>query len=110
MTKKTLIWPVAVLACSLLLAGLLLVGPFPTASALDANALVTNALVTNGYAIPRHVIGGGGQRAAGGDCILNGTVGEPIASGFTQGTAYGRISGFWWPGGGCRIYLPLVLR
>ena len=89
MTRKALIPLVAVLACSLLVAG--------------------SVLAANGFTIPRSVIGGGGQQATGGGYVLHGTVGEPIASGFTQGATYGHSSGFWWPPG-CRIYLPLVLR
>lgn len=89
MAKKILIPLLVILACGLLLA--------------------RSATAANGFAIPRSVIGGGGQRVTGGDYILNGTIGEPIASGFSQGTTYGSISGFWWPSG-CRIYLPLVMR
>jgi hypothetical protein len=65
-------------------------------------------MAANGYAIPRSVIGGGGQRTTGGGYILNGTVGEPIASGFNQGGTYGHSSGFWWPPR-YEVYLPLVL-
>ena len=94
MAKKIVILLVVILACGLLLA---------------RSATAANALVANGFAIWRHVIGGGGLRATGGNYILNGTVGEPIASGFTQGTTFDRISGFWWPPA-YRIYLPLVMR
>lgn len=89
MAKKTLILVVAVLACGLLLVG--------------------SVLAANGFAIPRSVIGGGGQQATGGGYILNGTVGEPIASDLNVGASYGLSSGFWWPPR-CGVYLPLVLR
>ncbi|MBN2394036.1 MAG: hypothetical protein JXR84_25100 [Anaerolineae bacterium] len=89
MPKKTLILVAAVLACGLILAG--------------------SVLAANGFAIPRSVIGGGGQLAVGGDYILHGTVGEPIASGFDQGATYGVSSGFWWPTR-YKVYLPLVLK
>jgi hypothetical protein len=89
MAKKIVIPLVVILACGLLLAG--------------------SATAANGFAISRHAIGGGGQRAAGGGYILHGTIGEPVASGFGQGATYGLSSGFWWPPQ-YRIYLPLVLR
>ena len=71
--------------------------------------LAENTLAANGFAIGRNVIGGGGQGATGGGFILNGTVGEPIASALNVGTSHGLSSGFWWPRE-FRIYLPLVLR
>jgi hypothetical protein len=90
MTKKTLILAAAVLVCSLVLAG--------------------SVLAANGFAIPRSVIGGGGQQSTGGGYVLNSTVGEPIASGLTVGhTGLGHSSGFWWPPR-YEIYLPLVIR
>ena len=69
--------------------------------------LVVSAMAASGYLIPRSVIGGGGQQAAGGGFILNGTVGEPVASNLTVGTTFGMSSGFWWPPG-YWIYLPFV--
>jgi hypothetical protein len=90
MTKKIPILVVAVLVCSLVLAG--------------------GVLAATGFAIPRSVIGGGGQQVTGGGYILNGTVGEPIASDLTGGhTGPGLSSGFWWPPG-YEVYLPLVLK
>jgi hypothetical protein len=90
MTKKTLILVAAVLVCSLILAG--------------------SVLAANGFAIPRSVIGGGGQKLKGSGYVLNGTVGEPIASDLTVGhTGPGHSSGFWWPPG-YEVYLPLVVR
>ena len=90
MTKKTLILVAAVLVCSLILAG--------------------SVLAANGFAIPRSVIGGGGQQSTGGVYILNGTVGEPIASGLYAGhTSLDHSSGFWWSPV-FEVYLPLVVR
>ena len=90
MTKKTFILVAAVLVCSLILAG--------------------SVLAANGFAIPRSVIGGGGQQSTGGVYILNGTVGEPIASGLYAGHAsLDHSSGFWWSPA-FEVYLPLVVR
>jgi hypothetical protein len=72
--------------------------------------LVGGALASNGVAIERSVIGGGGEQVTDGSLyILNGTVGEPIASGIVLDTGYGLGSGFWWPRE-FKVYLPLVLR
>jgi hypothetical protein len=62
--------------------------------------------------ISRSVIGGGGEEVSAGSYILNGTLGEPIASDFAQGTNYGHCSGFWCGAGaaGARVYLPIILR
>jgi hypothetical protein len=89
MAKRLFIPLAVVLACSLVLAGA--------------------ALAANGFAIPRSVIGGGGQQVTGSGYVLNGTVGEPIASDLTVGTTYGLSSGFWWPPR-FEVYLPLVLK
>ena len=89
MPRKADVLTVAVLACSLLLA--------------------SSALAANGYGIPRSVIGGGGQQVAGGDYILNGTIGEPIATDLSVGDANGLSSGFWWPFW-YSVYLPQVVR
>jgi hypothetical protein len=89
MAKRRFIPLAVVLVCSLVLAG--------------------GALAANGFAIPRSVIGGGGQQVTGGGYILNGTVGEPIASDLTDGATYGLSSGFWWPAR-YEVYLPLVLK
>lgn len=93
MAKKTRMLVAAVVAFGLLLEG--------------------GALAADEFAIPRSVIGGGGQRGVSSGYILNGTVGEPIASDFSLGAIYGSSSGFWWSGEGeseYRIYLPLVLK
>ena len=90
MTKKTLILVTAVLVCSLILAG--------------------SVLAANGFAIPRSVIGGGGQKLKSSGYVLNGTVGEPITSGLHEGHASpGYSSGFWWPPA-FEVYLPLVVK
>lgn len=95
--------------------------------------LAGGALAANGFAIPRSVIGGGGQQSTGGGYILNGTVGEPIASNLSLEATHGLSSGFWWPPeeletsptptpsptpdpsatpppDGERLYLPVILR
>jgi hypothetical protein len=89
MPKKTLILVVAVLVCSLALAG--------------------GVLAANGFAIRRSVIGGGGQQLKGGGYVLNGTVGEPIASNLSVGATYGFSSGFWWLPR-YEVYLPLMVK
>lgn len=71
--------------------------------------LVGNVLTANDYAIGRSIIGGGGQKATGGDFILNGTIGEPVASALNVGPAHGLMSGFWWSRE-FEVYLPLVMK
>jgi hypothetical protein len=91
MAKKRFIVLPILLACGLFLAG--------------------TVLASNGVAIERSVIGGGGEEVTDGSLyILNGTLGEPVASAIVRDTGYGLGSGFWWPGGESAIYLPLVLR
>lgn len=89
MTKKIPILVVAVLICSLAFAG--------------------GVLAANGFAIPRSVIGGGGQQVTGSGYVLNGTIGDPIVSNPGVGDTYGLSSGFWWPPR-FEVYLPLVLK
>jgi hypothetical protein len=90
MVKRTCIAPLVVLVCVLLLAG--------------------GALAANGVAIERSVIAGGGERVTDGSLyVLDGTIGEPVASALTLDTSYGLGSGFWWPHE-YRIFLPLVMR
>ena len=73
--------------------------------------LVGSVLASNGVAIERSVIGGGGEGVTDGSLyILNGTLGEPVASAIVRDTDYGLGSGFWWSGGERRVYLPLLLR
>ena len=67
--------------------------------------LVVSTMAAGGYLIPRSVIGGGGLQAAGGGFILNGTVGEPIASNLNVGTTFGIVPGFGGPLGIGSIYL-----
>ena len=73
-------------------------------------ALVGVVLATNGEVIERSVFGSGGEPVTDGSLyILNGTLGEPIASDLELGTSYGLSSGFWWHRYS-KIYLPLVMR
>jgi hypothetical protein len=88
--KKKAILVSLILVCGLVLAG--------------------SALAADGFAIPRSVIGGGGQQSTGGGYILNGTMGEPIASDLSIGAAHGLSSGYWWAHGEYKVYLPLVVR
>jgi hypothetical protein len=90
MRKAKIILGLLILVCGLVLAG--------------------SALAADGFAIPRSVIGGGGQQSTGGGYILNSTVGEPIASDLNVGAIHGLSSGFWWPSGEYAVYLPLVVR
>ena len=78
--------------------------------AIGGLAVVGSVVAANGFAIPRSVIGGGGQEASGGGMVLNGTIAEPIASDLQVGPAYGLSSGFWQPAQARTIYLPLLLR
>jgi len=71
--------------------------------------LVGTVLAANGYVIGRNAIGSGGQQAAGGDFVLNGTIAEPIAGVLSVGPSHGLSSGFWWPRE-YRVFLPLVVR
>ena len=70
--------------------------------------ILGSALAADDYLIERSVISGGGQEASGGDFILHGTIGEPIANTFSLGATHGLSSGFWW----VRefwLYLPIIL-
>jgi hypothetical protein len=91
MTKSKFMAPPVLLVCGLFLVG--------------------SVLASNGVAIGRSVIGGGGEQVTDGSLyILNGTLGEPVASAIVLEADYGLGSGFWWPHGEFAIYLPLVLR
>lgn len=89
MAKKLFIPLAVVLICSLALAG--------------------GALAANGFAIPRSIIGGGGQQVTGSGYVLNSTIGDPIVNNPSVGDTYGLSSGFWWPPR-FEVYLPLVLK
>ncbi len=68
-----------------------------------------SALAANGFVISRDAFGSGGQRVSGGNYILDGTFGEPIAGSVIVENGYGLGSGYWWPPN-FRVYLPLVLK
>jgi len=85
--------------------------------ALLATLLVVTGVLAAGQVIQRTVIASaGGDLATGGGYVLNGTLGEGVASNGTigLGASYGLGSGFWAGGGvvtvGSRIYLPVVMR
>jgi len=90
--KKAIVPGLLILVCSLVLVG--------------------GVLASNGQVIERSVFGSGGEQVTDGSYILNGTIAEPIASDFAQGTDYGHCSGFWCGAGaaGARVYLPIILR
>jgi hypothetical protein len=72
--------------------------------------LAGGVLAANGPAIERSVFGSGGEQVTDGSLyVLNGTLGEPIASAIALDTGHGLGSGFWWPRES-RVYLPLLLR
>lgn len=86
-----------------------------TASLLAALLLVlvlVGVVLAQPAAVSRSVMGGGGEEVSAGSYILNGTLGEPVASDFAQGANYGHCSGFWCGGAeaGGRVYLPIILR
>jgi hypothetical protein len=90
MAKKRLATLLIVLVCSLFLLG--------------------SALASNGILIQRYVVSAGGEPVTDGSLfILNGTLGEPIASAIVLETGYGLSSGFWWPRE-YKVFLPLVVR
>jgi hypothetical protein len=93
MKKVRITSALLVLVCSLILVGVVLAATSPT--------------------IERNVISSGGEQVTdGSQYILNGTIGEPIASDLTFDTTYGLSSGFW-AGGGILWYyvnLPIVLK
>ncbi|HNT78868.1 MAG TPA: PPC domain-containing protein [Anaerolineae bacterium] len=70
-----------------------------------------------GELLPRHVIpGGGGARLTGGDLVLHGALGQPVA-GPASNASYRLCSGFWCGGvpeivvpDKYIVYLPLVVR
>jgi hypothetical protein len=76
-------------------------------------ALAGAVLAVSSPALRRYVVAGGGGRAAGGEYVLHGTIGQP-AAGTAYSGEYGLTSGFWAgpgaPPGGHAVYLPLVLR
>ena len=84
--------------------------------ALIATLLVVSGVMAAGQVIQRTVIASaGGDLATGGGYVLNGTLGESVASNGTLmlGASYGLGSGFWAKGVvtvGGRIYLPVVVR
>jgi len=47
------------------------------------------------FTITKSVIAGGGGRAAGGTFIVNGTIGQPLAGGPSNGGTFSVTSGFW---------------
>ena len=76
-------------------------------------ALVGAALASNGEVIERSVFGSGGEPVTdGSQFILDGTLGEPIASELEIAADNGLSSGFWWPKQKeqLTISLPLVMR
>lgn len=60
-------------------------------------ALVLTAVSANAqnYSMDWHKIAGGGGRSAGGAYQINGTIGQPDASGAMNGGNYSMTSGFW---------------
>ena len=66
--------------------------------------------------IERYVFGsaGGELKDDGNLYVLNGTLGEPIAADFVQGSSHGLSSGYWAGGAivnrGGIVYLPLVVK
>jgi hypothetical protein len=72
--------------------------------------LLGSALAANGIVVQRSVVSAGGERVTDGSLyVLNGTLGEPIASAIALQADLGLGSGFWWPRES-KVYLPLVLR
>jgi hypothetical protein len=83
--------------------------------ALIATLLVVTGVLAAGEVIQRTVIASaGGDLAAGGGYVLNGTLGESVSSNgiVMAGASYGLGSGFWAKGvmAGGRVYLPLVVK
>lgn len=71
--------------------------------------LATQALAADGYAISRHVIGGGGGHLQAGIYTLDATIGQAVA-GRVANAPYDLCAGFWCGMGHYKVYLPLVLR
>ncbi len=83
--------------------------------ALIATLLVVTGVLAAGEAIQRTVIASaGGDLATGGSYVLNGTLGESVASNgvLMGGASYGLGSGFWAKGvvAGGRVYLPVITK
>lgn len=67
------------------------------------------ALAGGSLGISRHVIGGGGGRAAAGRYVMDATIGQAVAGTFN--TAATEIcAGFWCGMGEYKIYLPVIMR
>ncbi len=81
--------------------------------ALIATLLVVTGVLAAGEAIQRTVIASG-EMATGGGYMLNGTLGESVASNgvLMGGASYGLGSGFWAKGvvAGGRVYLPVITK
>ena len=82
---------------------------------LLASLVVVTGVLAAGEVIQRTVIASaGGDLATGGGYVLNGTLGESVASNGTLmiGASYGLGSGFWANGvvAGGRVYLPVVVK
>jgi len=82
--------------------------------ALIGTLLVATGALAAGQVIQRSVVASG-ELATGGSYVLNGTLGESVASNaiIMQGASYGLGSGFW--GGGVvfrggSMYLPVVMK
>ena len=83
--------------------------------ALIATLLVVTGALAAGQVVQRTVIASaGGDLATGGGFVLNGTLGESVASSgiLMAGANYGMGSGFWAKGvvAGGRVYLPVVVK
>jgi len=71
--------------------------------------VVGGVLADESFRIARQVLGSGGEKAAGANLVLVGTLGEAIATEWTASEAYGLSSGFWW-NPWYASYLPLTLN
>jgi len=71
-------------------------------------ALVGNAFAAGDYAIPWHVVAGGGGRSASSGYVLEGTVGQGVV-GFSEDASYQLSGGFWYYQI-YRVYLPFILK
>lgn len=64
----------------------------------------------------RHTFGNAGGRLAGGNLVLNATLGQPSVAGVLNGSTLRLSAGYWaangiaLPGGNYRVYLPLVMK
>jgi len=104
MARKSMMMVSAVL-------GLLALAQLFPGALLQEAAAQTPTLV-----LQRHTFGNAGGRIAGGNLVLDATLGQPSVVGTLNGSTLRLSAGYWatngiaFPGSNYRVYLPLVMK